>query len=157
MQPIILGKPCFPLCTWPTHYQGEGWIRLIVGFHSLMVISPTASWIRLCMQVYAWWFNVDLSCLGRTIFDQTIFGCQATDSQCIIEMGQVPSSETCLLIATNNKANLPIKSERLAYCFFLYFQQMRQPNAIILYCIPPQRTLTYSHRTFSYLCVTAPA
>ncbi len=33
-----------------------------------MVISPTASWIRWCMQGYAWWFNVDLSCLGRTIY-----------------------------------------------------------------------------------------
>ncbi len=33
-----------------------------------MVISPTSSWIRWCMQVYAWWFNVDLSCLGRTIY-----------------------------------------------------------------------------------------
>ncbi len=30
-----------------------GWIRLIVGFQPLMVISPTASWIRWCMQVYA--------------------------------------------------------------------------------------------------------
>ncbi len=29
-----------------------GWIRLIVGFLPLMVISPTASWIRWCMQVY---------------------------------------------------------------------------------------------------------
>ncbi len=27
---------------------------LIVGFQPLMVISPTASWIRWCMQVYAW-------------------------------------------------------------------------------------------------------
>ncbi len=35
-----------------------------------MVISPTASWIRWCMQVYAWWFNLDLSCLGRTIYDR---------------------------------------------------------------------------------------
>ncbi len=29
------------------------WTRLIVGFQPLMVISPTASWIRWCMQVYA--------------------------------------------------------------------------------------------------------
>ncbi len=29
------------------------WIRLIVGFQPLMVISLTASWIRWCMQVYA--------------------------------------------------------------------------------------------------------
>ena len=35
-----------------------GWIRLIVGFQPLMVISPTASWIRWCMQVYAWWFYI---------------------------------------------------------------------------------------------------
>ncbi len=32
---------------------GGGWIRLIVGFQPLMVISPTVSWIRWCMQVYA--------------------------------------------------------------------------------------------------------
>ncbi len=38
----------------------EGWIRLIVGFQPLLVISPTASWIRWCMQVYEWWFNGDL-------------------------------------------------------------------------------------------------
>ncbi len=31
--------------------RGVGWIRLIVGFQPLMVISPTASWIRWCMQV----------------------------------------------------------------------------------------------------------
>ncbi len=30
-----------------------GGIRLIVGFQPLMVISPTASWIRWCMQVCA--------------------------------------------------------------------------------------------------------
>ncbi len=29
-----------------------GGIRLIVGFQPLMAISPTASWIRWCMQVY---------------------------------------------------------------------------------------------------------
>ncbi len=28
------------------------WIRLIVGFQPLMVISPSESWIRWCMQVY---------------------------------------------------------------------------------------------------------
>ncbi len=33
--------------------SGRGWIRLIVGFQPLMVISPPASWIRWCMQVYA--------------------------------------------------------------------------------------------------------
>ncbi len=49
-------------------YGGKGGIRLIVGFQPLMVISPTASWIRWCMQVYAWRFNVDLSCLGRTFY-----------------------------------------------------------------------------------------
>ncbi len=37
-----------------TNFNEVGaWIRLIVGFQSLMVISPTASWIRWCMQVYA--------------------------------------------------------------------------------------------------------
>ncbi len=30
---------------------GGGGIRLIVGFQPLMVISPTASWIRWCMRV----------------------------------------------------------------------------------------------------------
>ncbi len=32
---------------------GGGWIRLIVDFQPLVVISPTASWIWWCMQVYA--------------------------------------------------------------------------------------------------------
>ena len=41
------------------YYQGDesdgaGVIRLIVGFQPLMVISPTTSCIRWCMQVYAW-------------------------------------------------------------------------------------------------------
>ncbi len=30
-----------------------GWIRLIIGFQPLTVISATASWTRWCMQVYA--------------------------------------------------------------------------------------------------------
>ena len=47
---------------------GGGWIRLIVGFQPRMVIAPTANGIRWCMQMYAWWFNVDLSCLGRTMY-----------------------------------------------------------------------------------------
>ncbi len=34
-----------------THIGGGGRIRLIVGFQPLMVISPTASWIRWCMRV----------------------------------------------------------------------------------------------------------
>ncbi len=34
-------------------WVGGGWIRLLVGFQPLMVISPTARWIRWCMQVYA--------------------------------------------------------------------------------------------------------
>ncbi len=33
--------------------KGRGWIRFIVDFQPLMVISPTASWIRWCMQMYA--------------------------------------------------------------------------------------------------------
>ncbi len=53
---------------------GGGRIRLIVGFQPLMVISPTASWIRWCMQVYVWWFNVDLSCLGRTVYARQFLG-----------------------------------------------------------------------------------
>ncbi len=52
----------------------EGGIRIIVGFQPLMVISPTASWIRWCMQGYAWWFNVDQSCLGRTIYARQFLG-----------------------------------------------------------------------------------
>ncbi len=54
--------------------RSDGWIRLIVGFQPLMVISPTASWIRWCMQAYAWWVNVDLSCLGWTIYARQFFG-----------------------------------------------------------------------------------
>ncbi len=45
---------------------GGGWIRLTVGFQLLMVISPTASWIRWCMQCMR--VSVHLSCLGRTIY-----------------------------------------------------------------------------------------
>ena len=48
---------------------GGGGLKLMVGFQPFMVISPTVSCIRWCMQVYGWWFiNVDLSCLGRTIY-----------------------------------------------------------------------------------------
>ena len=32
---------------------GSGGVKLIVGFQPLIVISPTASWIRWCMQVHA--------------------------------------------------------------------------------------------------------
>ncbi len=53
-----------------------GGVRLIVGFQPPMVISPTASWIRWCMQVYAWWFNVGLYCLGQTL-GQTILGAKS--------------------------------------------------------------------------------
>ncbi len=55
---------------------GGGGIRLIVDFQPLMVISLTASCIRWCMRGY---FNVDLSCLGRTIYPNNVW-CQATDS-----------------------------------------------------------------------------
>ncbi len=48
------------------------WIRLIVGFQPLMV----ESWIRWCMQVNAWWFNVDLSCLGWTIYARQFLGAE---------------------------------------------------------------------------------
>ncbi len=44
----------------------DGWIRFIVGFQPLMVISPTGSWIPWCMQCGNF-FNLDLSCLSRTI------------------------------------------------------------------------------------------
>ncbi len=41
---------------------------------AFMVISLTASWIRWCMQVFEWWFNVDLSCLGRRIYARQFLG-----------------------------------------------------------------------------------
>ncbi len=51
---------------------GWGWIRLIVGFQPLMVISPTASWIRWCMQVQVWWcFPVLVN-----IWDQKLYWCK---------------------------------------------------------------------------------
>ncbi len=37
----------------PTVVEVGGVIRLKVGSQFLKVISPTASWIRWCMQVYA--------------------------------------------------------------------------------------------------------
>ncbi len=54
---------------------------LIVGFQSVMVISPTASWIffRWCMQVYA--CELMWTCLvwtERSTLDK--FRCQANDS-----------------------------------------------------------------------------
>ncbi len=45
----MLVKQC---CQRQPLTSGRG-IRLIVGFQPLMVISPTASWIRWCRQVYA--------------------------------------------------------------------------------------------------------
>ncbi len=39
----VLGSP---LCKWWLAKLVGGWIRLIVGFQPLMVISPTAYWIR---------------------------------------------------------------------------------------------------------------
>ncbi len=60
--------------SWDKGLWGGG-IRLIVGFQPLMVISPTPSWIRSCMHVYnAWWFNVDMSCLGRTVYARQFLG-----------------------------------------------------------------------------------
>ncbi len=53
------------ILTWAS--MGEGWIRLIVGFQPLMVISPAACFIRWCMQVYAWWSNVDRSWAERSM------------------------------------------------------------------------------------------
>ena len=57
--PCILGKSNFEkenikplLYVTSGGTKRGGWIRLIVGFQSLMVISPTTSWIRWCMQVY---------------------------------------------------------------------------------------------------------
>ncbi len=55
------------LCFWRS-LRGGGWVRLIVGFQPLMVISPTASWIRWCMQVYACELIRTCLVLGRTIY-----------------------------------------------------------------------------------------
>ncbi len=55
-------------------HAGGGGVRFIIGFQPLMVLSPTASWIWWCMQVYAFWSNVDLSCLGRTIYARQFLG-----------------------------------------------------------------------------------
>ncbi len=55
---------------------GGGEIRLIaciVGFQPLMVISPTASWIRWCTQVYA--------CVRRMLMT-----CQMNDDECLRAM-----------------------------------------------------------------------
>ncbi len=83
---------------------GGGWIRLTVGFQPLMVISPTASWIRWCMQVYAWWFNVDLSCLGRTICARQFGGATIyTDSE---PPSRMPNS--LMPSAKLRSANLPV-------------------------------------------------
>ncbi len=62
------------------HNMERGWIRLIVGFQPLMVISPTASWIPWCVQVYA--CELMWTCLVWAIYDlrPRVLGCQATDS-----------------------------------------------------------------------------
>ncbi len=47
--------------------MGGGGIMLIVGFQPLMVISPTASWIRWCMQVWtANWYRTDIAIKTNT-------------------------------------------------------------------------------------------
>ncbi len=71
LAPFTIGDPFIML---------GGGIRLIVGFQPLMVISPTASWIRWCMKVYVWCFNVDFFLFGPNDLRLTILGCQATDS-----------------------------------------------------------------------------
>ncbi len=49
----LLGQSMLPLVTQVARADGGGGgIRLIVSFQPLMVISPTASWIRWCMQVW---------------------------------------------------------------------------------------------------------
>ncbi len=65
------------VCVW----GGGGWIRFIVGFQPLMVISPTASWIRFggvwrCMRVS--WCGPVL--FGPNDLRPTVFRCHATDS-----------------------------------------------------------------------------
>ncbi len=53
------------------------WIGLIVRLQPLIVILPTASWIRwccMCMRMWVWWVNLDLSWLGRTIYIRQFFG-----------------------------------------------------------------------------------
>ncbi len=58
-----LKKPC-TIKTW-VGGGDEAYSRLSTTHGH---ISPTASSIRWCMQIYSWWCNVDLSCLGRTIY-----------------------------------------------------------------------------------------
>ncbi len=53
----LMYNTCYLYC-FKRQGGGGGEIRLIVGFQPLMVISPTASWIRWCMKVYAWWFAI---------------------------------------------------------------------------------------------------
>ncbi len=55
--------------------------QAIVGFQPLMALSLTASWIRWCMQVHVWWFNVDLSFLGRTIYARHFLGADSIPPQ----------------------------------------------------------------------------
>ncbi len=64
---------CFSL-VWE---GGGGWIRLIVGFQPLRVISPDhppyvgfgGVYVGVCV-----WLKVDLSCFGRTIYAQQFLG-----------------------------------------------------------------------------------
>ncbi len=63
-----------------------------------MVISPTASWIQWCMQMYAWWFNADLSCLGRMIYARP--GSMVLGSKYILSL----EMDLCSLIALSISA-----------------------------------------------------
>ncbi len=83
------GKGDFAPCFYGPHLGG--WIRLIVGFQPLMVISPTASWIRWCMQVYVWWF-------GPVLFgpnDLRLTGIYWQDCRCLCISAPVAIQSRC--------------------------------------------------------------
>ncbi len=56
-----------------------GEIRLIVGFQPLMVIWPTASWIRWCMQVYACALMWTCLVWAERSTSDSFWGCQTNE------------------------------------------------------------------------------
>ncbi len=103
------------------------------GGQPLMVISPTASWIRRCMQVYVWWFNVDLfvwaerstpdNFLGSSHRFNSATGEQKGIIQTIYTDSKPPSwmPNSLMPSAKLRSANLPFL--RLFFIYFFFIQR----------------------------------
>ncbi len=99
----------------------NGGIRLKVGFQPLIVISPAASWIRWCMQVYVGVFVVICGKFGPVLFWASTFlwGAKSLNSATgeqkgITQTNYTDSEQTSRLSnslmpsAKLNRSNLPL-------------------------------------------------